>query len=130
MWLYEGQEFTDAQDYVGFVYIITNLKTGRRYIGKKLFTKAGTRQIKGKKKKVRLPSDWSTYFGSNKVLQADVVEIGADQFSREILKLCKTKGDCSYHEARLQFTFNVLELPLEFYNEQIMVRVHRKHLKL
>ena len=130
MWLYEGKEFTDPQDFMGFVYIITNLKTGRRYIGKKFFTKAGTRQAKGKKKKVRLPSDWPTYFGSNKVLQADVAALGPDQFSREILRLCKTKGDCSYHEAKLQFAYNVLELPLEFYNEQIMVRVRGSHLKL
>lgn len=130
MWLYEGKEFTDPQDYVGFVYLIRNLKTGKEYIGKKLVTKAATKQVKGKKKKIRKPSDWMEYYGSNKKLQEDVQLLGPENFSRTILRLCKTKGECSYWEAKFQFDYRVLEFPEAFYNEQIMCRVHRSHLKL
>lgn len=130
MWIYEGQEFTDAEISVGFVYMITNLVTGRRYIGKKLFTKAATKQVKGKKKKIRKPSDWQQYYGSNKELVEDVKTHGAENFTREILRLCATRGECTYWEAKYQFQFGVLEAgPKEWYNGQIMCRVHRTHLR-
>lgn len=130
MWLFEGLDFSDPKNYIGFVYLITNTITGKRYIGKKLFTKAGTKQVKGKKKKIRKPSDWLDYYGSNKVLIEDVEALGKEHFTREILRLCKTRGECSYFEAKYQFAYGVLENPDLFYNEQIMCRVHRKHLKL
>lgn len=130
MWLYEGKEFTDPEAYMGFVYLIENLQTGKKYVGKKFFTKAGVKQVKGKRKKIRKPSDWDSYYGSNKVLQADVVQLGPENFTRTILRLCKTKGECSYFEAKYQFEYRVLELPELFYNEQIMCRINRSHLKL
>ena len=131
MWLYEQSEFKIIpEDTIGFVYLITNTLTGKRYIGKKLFTSARTKQVKGKRKRFRVESDWRDYYGSNKQLIEDVATNGEQHFKREILHLCRTKGECSYHEARLQFHFAVLENPDKFYNEQIMCRIHRKHLKL
>lgn len=131
MWLYEGKEFTEIPpNIVGFVYRITNTLDGREYIGKKLFTKAGYKQVRGKRKKLRKPSDWKDYYGSNKELVADVVQFGGGNFVREILLMCETRGLCSYHEARLQFAFHVLEHPEKYYNGQIQCRIHRSHLKL
>ena len=133
MWLYEGQEFTEVPpNIVGFVYKITNTLDQREYIGKKLFSFVRSKPVKGKKRRKRtvFESDWRDYFGSNKELVADVGTHGERCFIREILHLCESKGQCNYHEARLQFSLRVLEQPEKFYNEQIRCRIHRSHLKL
>lgn len=134
MWLYEGKEFDEIPSgVVGFVYKITNTLDNREYIGKKLFKFTKSKNPpKGKvrRKKVTVESDWREYFGSNKNLCEDVAVHGEQYFTREILVLCESKGQCNYHEARLQFSLRVLEQPEKFYNEQIRCRVHRSHLKL
>ena len=131
MWLYEEKEFTEIPpNVIGFVYLITNTLTGKKYVGKKLFTKAGYKQVKGKRKKLRKESDWAEYYGSNKALQADVASHGVVNFTREILHLCATRGQCSYLEAKEQLTRDVLMLPDQWYNEQVRCRIHRSHLKL
>jgi hypothetical protein len=129
-WTYESIEFTDdlVGDNIGFVYQITNLANKRKYIGKKLFHSAKTKQVKGKKKRYKVPSDWKTYYGSNEELKKDVKEMGEDNFIREILHLCKSKGECSYLEAKEQFNRNVMEGD-EYYNVWIMVRVRKSHIK-
>jgi len=131
MWLYQGKEFIEVPEgIVGFVYKITNTLNGREYIGKKLLTFSKTKQVKGKKKRVKVESDWKIYWGSNKILQGDVISQGVENFTREILYLCETKGICNYHEARLQFLWRVLEYPDKYYNEWVFCKIHRKHLKL
>tara|TARA_B100000242_G_scaffold253644_1_gene196045 strand:- start:262 stop:438 length:177 start_codon:yes stop_codon:yes gene_type:complete len=52
---------------------------------------------------------------------------GQDKFKREILKLCKTKGEMSYYEAKLQFENNVLFRD-DYFNNFIGCRIHAKHL--
>lgn len=127
MWLFNNEPFDDIADYVGFVYIITNLTNGRKYLGKKNFYFSKTRTVKGKKKRSKVESDWREYYGSNKELLEDVEKLGRDLFKREIVRLCKSKGEFGYWEAKLQFENNVLESD-EWYNTWIMVRVHKKHL--
>jgi hypothetical protein len=111
--------------------------TGRKYIGKKLakFAKTSYKVVKlkngtKKKKRVRskIDSDWLTYYGSNEELNKDVAAMGADQFTREIMYYCRSKAECSYIEAREQFTHKVLESQ-DYYNRQISVRVHGSHIK-
>jgi hypothetical protein len=114
----------------GFIYCITNLTTNKRYIGKKLFWNKKTKQVKGKKKRYLAESDWRDYFGSNDDLKADIEKLGIDNFKRDILYLCPSKGECNYMEAKVQFDLDVLRHPDEFYNHWIMVRTHRRHLKL
>jgi hypothetical protein len=126
-WLYNDVPFEDIADYVGFVYLITNLQNGRKYIGKKNFYFSKTSTIKGKKKRSKVESDWKKYFGSNKELLEDVEKLGQENFKREIIKLCKSKGEFGYYEAKYQFENNVLESN-DYYNTWIMVRVHKKHL--
>ena len=128
-WIYEGNKFTpeDVGDYYGFVYLITNQTNQKKYIGKKYFYSSKTKQVKGKKKRFKVPSDWEDYYGSNSELQKDVQLLGKDNFTREILFLGKTKGDCSYEEARQQFVRNVL-IDESYYNTWIMVRVRRSHI--
>ena len=137
-WTYQGTTVeTLPEDCVGFVYLITNRVSGRKYIGKKLakFSKTTYRVVKlknGNKKKKRIrskiDSDWLTYYGSNEELNRDVAALGAENFTREILFYCKSKAECSYIEAREQFTHRVLE-STEYYNGQISVRVHGSHIK-
>lgn len=130
MWLYTEKPLNEESlgDFVGFVYIITNLESQRKYIGKKLFKFRRTKTIKGKKKKLLIESDWREYWGSNKVLQEDVATMGETQFKREILRLCKSKGELNYFEAKYQFTMGALESE-QFYNEWISMKVHKAHLK-
>jgi hypothetical protein len=130
VWTHDNQPFDvpNEKDY-GFVYIITNQLTGRQYIGKKLFWFKKTRQVKGKKKRYLVESDWRDYWGSNDELKRDIEELGIDNFSRSILYLCENKGECSYMEAKLHFEYDVLRHPDLWYNAWIMCRVHRKHLK-
>ena len=137
-WIYQGNPVeTLPEDCVGFVYIITNRISGRKYIGKKLakFSKTTYRVHKlknGTKKKKRIKSkidsDWQTYYGSNDELNRDVAALGADNFTREIMYYCRSKAECSYIEAREQFTHRVLESQ-DYYNGQISVRVHGSHIK-
>lgn len=128
MWSYQGVPFEEpSSDHYGFVYLITNLTNNKQYIGKKLFWFKKTRQVKGKKKRYLAPSDWKSYYGSSKALSQDVETSGEDSFKREILHLCKSKGECSYLEAKEQFDRAVLYNPDLYYNDWIIVRVHRKH---
>jgi hypothetical protein len=137
-WLFENQEITEIpEEYVGFVYLITNTVTGRKYIGKKLskFRRTTYRVVKlkngtKKKKKIRsrIDSDWQEYYGSNDELNRDVEQLGTENFTREILYYCKSKAECSYIEAREQFARRVLESD-EYYNGHIQVRVHGSHIK-
>ena len=131
-WTFEGKPFTEEEvgENYGFVYLITNLETGKRYIGKKWFWSSKTKPpLKGFKRKRRskVPSSWPEYHGSSNELLADIELIGQDKFSRQVLLLCKTKGDCSYHEARLQFEHRVLEGD-GWYNSYIGCRIHRSHI--
>ena len=129
-WQYKDKDFTEEQigENYGFVYLITNLKTGKKYIGKKFFYSSKTKQVKGKKKRIKVSSDWQTYYGSNEELKKDVIMHGKECFKREILHLCLSKGAAGYLEAKEQFVNGVLESD-EYYNTWIMVRVRKSHLK-
>jgi hypothetical protein len=130
MWLYEGKELeTVPNDAYGFVYLITNNVTGRRYIGKKLFWFRKTKTVKGKKKRIKVESDWKEYWSSSEDVKKDVSELGEDKFTREILHVCSNKGSCNYLEAREQMDRRVLETE-DYYNGTIQCRIHRTHVKL
>ena len=138
VWLYEQKQIeTLPEDCVGFVYLITNNISGRKYIGKKLakFSKTTYKTVtqkngikKRKKIRSKIDSDWREYYGSSPELTADVNKLGTENFSREILYYCKSKSECSYIEAREQFTRKVLE-STDYYNGHIQVRVHGSHIR-
>jgi len=137
-WLFENKIIEVLpEDCIGFVYLITNNLTGRRYIGKKLakFSKTTYKVVKlkngnKKRKKIRnkIESDWQLYYGSNIELNEDIIKLGNNKFIREILYYCKSKAECSYVEAREQFNRKVLESD-DYYNGHIQVRVHGSHIK-
>ena len=131
-WTYQGKAFKpvdlDPKKVYSFVYIITNTTNGRWYVGKKLFWFSGWKKVKGKRKRVKVESDWKTYYGSNGPLVADVKRLGEDKFTREILTLCASKSEASYLEARQQILRDAILSP-NSYNDWMMLRVTRRHLK-
>src|SRR6056300_310361 len=133
MWYYNGEEFTSEMigDYMGFVYIITDKSNGKKYVGKKLFkSKRRLPPLKGKTRRRTkvVESDWQDYFGSSDEVKLLVEEHGRNNFVREILHLCDTKGIMSYLEAKEQFDRNVL-LDDSYYNGIIQCKIHRSHVK-
>lgn len=129
MWYHNNEEFVDAGAWYGFIYEITNKLTGKKYIGRKYFTEAKTRQVKLKKKRTRVESNWREYWGSSKSLTEDIAKYGVENFSRKILMLCTTRGNTNYWEAKFLFDNNVL-LSDNYYNDWIMIKTHRKHIKI
>ena len=121
----------NINDYEAYVYEITHIKTGKKYIGKKVFwSKRRLKPLKGYKRKriVKTESDWKTYWGSSKKLQADVKKWGEDEFKRKIIHLCKTRVDSSYMELWEQIDRDVL-FDTNYYNEFIGVKLNSRWFK-
>ena len=130
-WTYKGTTFTtaDIDNFFGFVYCITNVQTGRKYIGRKYFWKFRT--PRGKKRKVKSESDWKKYYGSCPELKEEIQQLGRQNFSRTILSLHNTAGKTNYEETRQLFANKVLTEQLDdgtpkFYNSNILSRYFRK----
>ena len=132
-WTYQGTTFTsaDINDFFGYVYCITNLKTGQKYIGRKYFTQRRKPRSGTKKRRVTSESDWKKYYGSSAELKADVKALGKSLFKREILSLHSTLGKVNYEETKQLFLNNVLMEALDdgtpaYYNSNILGRYMRK----
>ena len=114
---------------VAFVYRIVNLKNDRIYLGKKRCQFVRTKQVKGKRKRFKVDSDWKTYFGSSVELLEDVEKLGEDNFRREIIRFCTSLSEASYYEAKYQFETDALLHPDRYYNSWVFCRVRRTQLK-
>jgi len=140
-WLYEGEEITDVQQFgvgaIGFVYKITNTKSGKFYVGKKILEnktkKLLTKKEQGewdkpgripKKKLVVKESNWADYYGSSKPLLEDIKTLGKENFTREIIRVCYSKKELSYYEVYWQFELKVLHV--DSYCENITGKFFRK----
>jgi len=91
----------DPENYYGFLYIITNTVSGKKYIGRK-FYHSYRKRIPVKE------SNWRTYTGSCKPLNEDIKTLGKDKFTFEIFKQYKTRGNVIYYECNYQHKFDVL----------------------
>ena len=125
-WTHQGKPVEELPiDCEAFVYLITNLTNDKKYVGKKLAKfKTTKKPLKGRKNKRRgtKESDWRTYWGSSEKLIEEVDRLGEDNFSREILYYCSSRGVASYLEAQEQFEIKVLETD-DYYNGIINVRI-------
>jgi len=129
-WVYNGEVLTSPGEYYGFVYIITNLLTGKQYIGKKFFWSTKRKQVNKVRKRYKVESDWKEYWSSSDELKSDIEKLGKENFKREIIHLCLNKGTTNYLEAKEQFTRSVLEHSDIWYNSWIQVKVSKTHVKL
>ena len=135
MWYYKDKVYEPTEDelkqWVGFVYVITDKSNDKMYVGKKTFwTKKTLPPLKGKTRKRRstVESDWKSYYGSSDLVKQLLVEQGEQNFHRQILYFCRSKGEMGYLEAKEQFDRNVL-LDDRYYNGIINCRVHRSHVQ-
>jgi hypothetical protein len=143
-WLYndDGSKIAIAEDFstdeYGFIYKITNLETGKYYIGKKAFfhnkkkklTKKEIAEQTGPGRKAttrvdQVDSGWKSYWGSSKELIADVKKLGEDKFTRVILKFAKTKKQLTYYELESQILHNAL-FDNTSYNDNILGKFFKK----
>lgn len=132
----------NPEDYLGFIYKITNNTNGRFYIGKKYFwynkkkklTKKQLAEIPtgpGRKPTteiVKVESDWKTYWGSSKELLTDVKELGPESFDCQILKVCKTKKELTYYEMHYQCKYECIIPGTNTYNDNILGKFFTKDL--
>ena len=130
-WHYKGTTFTsdDIGDFFGYVYRITNIESGRQYIGRKYFYQK--RKPKGGKRRITSESDWKRYYGSSDELKQDIKQFGKDKFRREIISLHETLGKVNYEETKQLFLHNVLMEALDdgtpmYYNSNILGRYMKK----
>ena len=130
-WTYKGSTFTsaDIDNQFGFVYRITNLHTGQKYIGRKYFVQK--RKPRGGGRRRTSESNWKQYWGSSKELNDDRKRLGSDSFTREILSTHSTLGRVNYEETKQLFLNNVLQETLDdgtpaYYNSNILGRYYRK----
>ena len=130
-WIFEGRPFLseNINDYFGFVYRITNLLTGKAYIGRKYFYQL--RKPRGKTRRVRSESDWKKYYGSSEELNEERRRIGNSSFKREILSVHESKGRVNFEETRQLFLHSVLTEALDngepkYYNSNILGRYYKK----
>lgn len=135
MWYYRNKLFNakenDYQHYTGFIYLITDKENNKKYVGKKLFWRTIKRSpLKGKKRKriEKIDSNWQDYYGSSEQVKTLVENYGGERFHREILRLCKSKGEMTYYEMKEQFDREVL-FSDEYYNEFIGGKIHSKHVR-
>lgn len=116
----------DVTNWFGFIYRITEIDTGKQYIGKKQFTKMKSKIIKGRKNRKRtiLESDWKTYTGSSAALNEQILLKGKENYKFEIVSLHKTRGSLHYAEVCTQINEDVLRAKLpnglkKYYNRVI-----------
>jgi len=149
MWTYKDQKVNTIKDLpantYGFIYEVTHLPTGRKYLGKKVLyfkrnVKIGKRELaklkqerkkKGiggrppKKKQVIKESDWKTYYGSQKEIKKLVENEDKSNFKREILQISFDKKHLTYLETKILFTREVLEKQ-EYFNDNILGKFYSK----
>ena len=132
-WTYKGTAFSsdDINDFFGYVYCITNIQSGKKYIGRKYFTQRRKPRSGKGKRRVTSESNWKAYYGSSKELNEDRKLLGNSSFSREILGLYKSQGKVNYEETRQLFLNNVLTESLDdgtpaYYNSNVLGRYYKK----
>jgi hypothetical protein len=122
-----GGEKADPYHYFGFIYLIEDLTSGRKYIGKKQYWKAIDSR-KGCKSKTRITDkqspafkcrcwsemDWRDYKGSSPNLKKWMKEYPDNEYKYTILRQCRSRGQLHYEELK------------ELWGRDVMAKRHPK----
>lgn len=122
-----NEDISLPENFFGFIYCIKNKKTGKKYIGKKQCVKKIKRPPKKGKVNKRIDvkeSDWKSYTSSSNELNEDIKKYGKENFKFTILRICSSKWELAYQEAKIQFELGVL-LSDTYYNGIINLRIGR-----
>jgi len=110
MWLFKNTEVNNISDIpegvVGFVYLISNEKTGEWYVGKKsLYSTRSLPPLKGykRKRKVTKQSNWLTYQSSSQTVKEWFCP------KKYILKYCYSQKEMTYQEIKALMCSDALE---------------------
>ena len=151
-WILNNKEINNIENFgpltpYGFIYKITNIETGKFYIGKKQLISVTNKKL-GKKelikireerkankvqgklpstKEVKTEGNWINYWGSCKPLLEEVKQLGKEKFKREIIQLAYNTKQLSYFEVMYQITENVLHRD-DCYNDNISGKYFKKDL--
>ena len=142
MWLYKEQEVKELTDMpentFGFIYEVTHLPTGRKYLGRKqlisIQRKAlGKKELAlltdkraSKKKTVTKETDWKTYYGSHPEIKQMIKDKKQSEFSREILTFVSSKKQLTYYEDKYLYMKGVIEPGSTYFNDNISGRFFKK----
>jgi len=142
MWLYKDEEINELTDMpentFGFIYEVTHIVSGKKYIGRKqlisVITKAlGKKELAlqtdkrlSKKKTVKKETDWKTYYGSHPEIKQLIKEGKALEFTREIVMFVPTKKQLTYYEDKYLYMKGVIEPGSIYYNDNISGRFFKK----
>lgn len=130
-WIYKTEPLESIEsinpEAIGFIYLITYIPNGKKYIGRKLLYKTAYKQVNKKKKRIKVESDWKEYFSSSPEIHKIIEEEGGDNFEREILFFCNSKANLNYAEEKLLYSIGVLESD-EWFNSNIRSKMYRKWL--
>ena len=126
----------------GFIYVVTHIPSGKKYIGKKNLYFNNKKKLTKKEialqsgpgrkpttKVVSKESDWKTYCGSAKSILEILKEGKHDEFKREILEFVFNKKLLTYYECKYLFKYEVLEKPDEWINDNILAKFYRSDFK-
>ena len=142
MWLYQNKqinELTDMPEHsFGFIYEVTHIPTGRKYLGKKQLISVRKKAL-GKKelalltdkrakkyKIVKTEGDWKSYYGSSPEIKTLIKEGKEFEFSREILMFVPSKKLLTYYENKFLFINEVIEPHTNYINDNIEGRYFKK----
>ncbi len=128
-WIYK-EKVLDENDIpeqaIGFIYLIRQISTGKKYIGRKMLTAASSKKVNGKVKKCRKESDWKTYWSSSPQIKEWISTAGGTQdFTKEILGFCSSKSEMVYMEECLLYHTDAL-LKDNWINENIRAKIMKK----
>lgn len=143
MWLYKDKQIKELSDMpepqpFGFIYEVTHIPTGRKYLGKKQLISVQNKPLgkkelalltdkrASKKKQVTKESDWKTYYGSNPEIKSLIKEGKQSEFKREILMFVPTKKLLTYYENKFLFINEVIEPHTNYINDNIEGRYFKK----
>jgi len=143
MWKYKQKQINSIEDMgditpFGFIYEVTHIASGRKYIGRKqlisVTTKAlGKKELAlqtdkrlSKKKTVKKETDWKTYYGSHPEIKQLIKQGKQLEFTREIVMFVPTKKQLTYYEDKYLYMKGVIEPGSNYFNDNISGRFFKK----